>query len=55
MDSWHTECSWDEPIKSDTSSNTLPTELASLTQGWCSTVDIYTRSDTEAHKLVPGC
>ena len=35
--------------------NTATTELASLTQRWSSTVDVYTRSDIEAHKLVPGC
>ena len=36
-------------------SDALPTELASLTQGRSSTVDVYTRSNIEAHKLVPGC
>ena len=33
----------------------FPTELVSLTQGRSSTVDLYTRSDIEAHKLVPDC
>ena len=43
------------PRPSDFHSDTLPTELASLTQGRSSTVDVYTRSDIEAHKLVPDC
>ena len=32
-----------------------PDWASSLTQGWSSTVDVYTRSDIEAHKLVLGC
>ena len=36
-------------------SDAVPTELASLKQGWSSTVDVYMRSDIEAQKLVPGC
>ena len=42
---------WDSnPRPSDFGSDALRTELASLTQGWSSTVDVYTRSDIEAHK-----
>ena len=43
------------PQPSDFCSDTLPAELGSLAQGWSSTVNVYTRSDIEAHKLVPGC
>ena len=32
---------------------TLPTDL--VRQGWCSMVNVYTRIDTEAQKLVPDC
>ena len=43
---------WDSnPRPSDFRSDALPTELASLTNGWCSTVDVYTRSNIE----VQGC
>ena len=46
---------WDSnPRPSDFRSEALPTDLASLTQGWSSTLDVYPRSDIEAHKLVPG-
>ena len=43
------------PRPSDFHSDALPTELVSLTQGRSSTVDVYTRSDIEAHKLVLDC
>ena len=44
---------WDSnPRPSDFRSDALPTKLAGLTQGWSSTVDVYMRSDIEAHKLV---
>ena len=48
---------WDSNPRppSDFRSDVPPTELASLTQEWSSTVEIYTRSDIEAHRLVPGC
>ena len=36
-------------------SDALPTELVSLAQELSSTVNVYTRSDTDAHKLVPRC
>ena len=36
-------------------SNALPNKLANLTQELPSRVNIYTRSDIEAQKLVPGC
>ena len=43
------------PQPSDFHSNALLTELASLTQRWSSTVNVYMRSDIEGHELVPGC
>ena len=47
---------WDSnPRPSDFYSDALPTDLASLKQGCSSTVDVCTRSDMEAHKVVPGC
>ena len=44
-----------DPRPSDFRCDALPTELASLTQGRFSTVDVYTRSDVEVHKHVPAC
>ena len=47
---------WDSnPRLSDFRSDAVPTELASLTQGLSITVDVYTRCEIEAHRLVPGC
>ena len=47
---------WDsDPRPSDFCSDALLTDLASLTQGRSSTVDVYRRSNIEAHKPVPGC
>ena len=34
---------------------TLVTTKTSLARGWSSTIDVYRRSDIEAHKLVSGC
>ena len=39
---------------SDFLPDALPIEVASLTQGWSSTVDAYTINDIEVHKLVRG-
>ena len=47
---------WDSnPWSPDFDSDALQNELASLTQGGYSIVDVYTRIDIEAHKLVPDC
>ena len=43
------------PRPSDFRSDALPTELTSLIQRSSSIVDVYTRSDIEAPKLVSGC
>ena len=47
---------WDSKTRhSDFRSKSLVTEPENLAQGRSSTVNVYTRSDIEADKYVPGC